>query len=81
MAFFASRQFLFFRYDTSPRSFQIQNKMIGTPGAKIRENFGKSNRPGWGGGARRGPRGKEKGGRTSFNLPDIDFLYRRTNGC
>ena len=45
MAFFASRQFLFFRSDTSVRSFKIQNTMIGTPGAKIRENFGKSNRP------------------------------------
>ena len=43
MTFFASRQFLFFRSDTSPMSFQIKNKMIETPGAKIRENFGKSN--------------------------------------
>ena len=45
MAFFASRQFLFVKSDTSPRSFQIQNNMIGTSGAKIREDFGKSNRP------------------------------------
>ena len=45
MTFFASRQFLFFRPDTSSRSFSMQNRMIETPGAKIRENFGKSKRP------------------------------------
>ena len=42
---FAPRQFLFLRFDTSPTSFKIQNKIIETPGAKIRENFGKSKRP------------------------------------
>ena len=32
----------------------MQNRMIETPGAKIRENFGKSNRPRGGGVAGRG---------------------------
>ena len=42
---FAFRQFLTLGSDTSFRPFLIQNKMIETPGAKIRQNFGKSNRP------------------------------------
>ena len=45
MTFFPSSQFLFFQFDTSPRYFKIQNKMIETLGAKIRENFGKSKHP------------------------------------
>ena len=45
ITFVASRQFLLFRPDTSPRSFLMQNRMIETPGAKIKENFGKSKRP------------------------------------
>ena len=42
---FASRQFLTERSDTSSRSVLIQNKMIETPGAKIRQHSWKSNRP------------------------------------
>ena len=37
--------FIFFRPDTSFRSFQMQNRMIETLGAKIIENFGKSKPP------------------------------------
>ena len=36
MTFFVSRQFFFSRSYSSPRSFQIQNKMIESQGAKIR---------------------------------------------
>ena len=36
---FTSRQFLTLRSDTSSKSFYIQNKMIETPGAKIRIFF------------------------------------------
>ena len=42
MSFFASRQFLIFRANISPRSL---NRMIETLGTKIKENFGKSKRP------------------------------------
>ena len=45
MTFIASRQFLFFRLDTSSRSFKMQNRIIETPVAKIRMNFGKLKRP------------------------------------
>ena len=43
--YFAFRLFLTLGSDTSPGPFQMQNKMIETLGAKIGENFGKSNRP------------------------------------
>ena len=42
---FALRQFLTLRSDTSFRSFYIQNKMIETPGAKIRQKFLKIESP------------------------------------